>query len=83
MMVTWKMMWWMEAAWMDLATCRATLINKYTCDANVMYQHYIAVHVHYDVVTDWSYALARFLLSMLFGVSTVSSHACRSTDKVR
>ncbi len=29
----------------------------------------IAVHVHYDVVTDWSYALARFLVSTLFGVS--------------
>ncbi len=26
------------------------------------------VHVK-DVVTDWSYALARFLVSMLFGVS--------------
>ena len=25
-------------------------------DANVMYIHTIAVHVH-DVVTDWSYAL--------------------------
>ncbi len=29
----------------------------------------IAVHVHYDVVTDWSYALAGFLVSTLFGVS--------------
>ncbi len=27
-----------------------------------------AVHVHYDVVTDWSYALAGFLVSTLFGV---------------
>ncbi len=31
-----------------------------------MYQ-YIAVHVR-DVVTDWSYALAGFLVSTLFGV---------------
>ncbi len=28
----------------------------------------LAVHVH-DVVTDWSYALAGFLVSTLFGVS--------------
>ncbi len=36
------------------------------CDANDVST--LAVHVH-DVVTDWSYALAGFLVSMLFGVS--------------
>ncbi len=34
------------------------------CDAIVMYISTLAVHVH-DVVTDWSYALAGFLVSTL------------------
>ncbi len=44
---------------------------KYTCDANDVSTLYIAVdlHVRYDVVTDWSYALAGILVSTLFGVS--------------
>ncbi len=29
--------------------------------------------IHYDVVTDWSYALAGFLVSTLFGVSPSQS----------
>ncbi len=54
----------MEAGrWMDLAK-----ILTIHCDTIYMYIH-VAVHVHYDVVTDWSYALAGFLVSMLFGVS--------------
>ena len=35
---------------------------------NVMYVSTLVVHVH-DVVTDWSYALAGFLVSMPFSVS--------------
>ncbi len=34
----------------------------------------LAVHVRFhDVVTDWSYALAGFLVSTLFGVSSGQS----------
>ncbi len=37
-----------------------------------MYQHTIAVHVH-DIVTDWSYALAEFLVSTLFPTDVLLS----------
>ncbi len=42
------------------------------CDANDVLTLHIAVQVH-DVVTDWSYALAGFLVSTLFGVSSGQS----------
>ncbi len=49
----------MVDAWMVLAI-------DYISDANDAST--LAVHVH-DVVTDWSYALAGFLVYTLFGVS--------------
>ncbi len=52
----------MVDAWMDLAID----IGNVNCDANDVST--LAVQVH-DVVTDWSYALAGLLVSMLFGVS--------------
>ncbi len=59
------MMWWMEAGRGRCMDGKVTKINV-NCGANDVST--LAVHVH-DVVTDWSYALAGFLVSMVFGVS--------------
>ncbi len=49
-------------------------ITDYTCTCDAIA---VDLHVHYDVVTDWSYALAGFLVSMLFGVSPSNFSHCK------
>ncbi len=45
-------------------------VDKLLEPPNSVGNYYIANYVHVkDVVTDWSYALAGFLVSTLFGVS--------------
>ncbi len=50
------MMWWMETGMVHVVN-ENLLVNcdAINCDAII---NTIAVHVHYDVVTDWSYVLS-------------------------